>query len=124
MPGNLFNAPPDVTINGYSNIGIGSPNPNFNNLFEWKDDLTHVAGKHTIQAGFDIVRLQKFDYGAVNTQGAFTFNGNFTGNAAADFLLGDAFSYTESSSAPNGYFFANSYEFYLQDDWKATPISP
>jgi carboxypeptidase family protein len=121
LPGNLFNAPPDITITGFSNIGVGSPNPNFNNLFEWKDDLTHVAGKHTIQAGFDILRLQKFDYGAVNTQGAFTFNGNFTGNAAADFLLGDAFSYTESSSAPNGYFFANSYELYVQDDWKATP---
>jgi outer membrane receptor protein involved in Fe transport len=121
LPGNLFNAPPDITISGYSNIGIGGPNPNFNNVFEWKDDLTHVAGNHTLQTGFDIVRLQKFDYGAVNTQGAFTFNGNYSGNAAADFLLGRAFSYTESSLNPNGYFFSNSYELYLQDDWKATP---
>jgi hypothetical protein len=121
LPGNLFNAPPDVTINGYSNIGIGSPNPNFNNVFTWKDDLTHVAGNHTLQAGFEMIRLQKFDYGAVNTQGAFTFNGNYTGNAAADFLLGDAFSYTESSLNPNGYFFSNSYEMYFQDDWKVTP---
>ncbi|MBV9082098.1 MAG: TonB-dependent receptor, partial [Acidobacteriaceae bacterium] len=121
LPGNLFQAPPDITISGFSNIGIGSPNPNFNNIFEWKDDLTHVMGKHTIQTGLDILRLQKFDYGAVNTQGAFVFNGNFTGNAAADFLLGDAFSYTESSAAPNGYFFSNSYELYVQDDWKVTP---
>jgi hypothetical protein len=118
LPGNFFNAPPDITISGYSNIGIGSPNPNFNNVFEWKDDLTHTVGRHTIQAGFDIVRLQKFDYNGVNTQGAFTFNGNATGNAAADFLLGNAFSYTESSPTPNGYFFSNSYEMYLQDDWK------
>ncbi len=121
LPGNLFNAPPDVTIAGYSNIGIGAPNPNFNNLFEWKDDFTHVAGNHTLQAGVDIMRMQKFDYGNVNTQGAFTFNGNSTGNAAADFLLGNAYSYTESSLNPNGYFFANSYEMYLQDDWKVTP---
>lgn len=121
LPGNLFNAPPDITISGYSNIGIGGPNNNFNNLFEWKDDFTHVAGNHTLQAGVDILRMQKFDYGAVNTQGAFTFNGNVTGNAAADFLLGDAFSYTESSLNPNGYFFANSYELYFQDDWKVTP---
>ena len=121
LPGNLFNAPPDITINGYSNIGIGAPNPNFNNLFEWKDDFTHVAGNHTLQAGVEIMRMQKFDYGNVNTQGAFTFNGNATGNAAADFLLGNAFSYTESSLNPNGYFFANSYELYFQDDWKVTP---
>lgn len=121
LPGNLFNAPPDITITGYSNIGVGSPNPNFNNVFEWKDDLSHVIGNHSLQTGFDIVRLQKFDYGAVNTQGAFTFNGSVTGNAAADFLLGKAFTYTESSQNPNGYYFANSYEMYLQDDWKATP---
>jgi hypothetical protein len=121
LPGNYFNAPPDVTITGFSNIGVGSPNPNFNNIFEWKDDLTHTAGGHTIQAGVDILRLQKFDYAGVNTQGAFTFNGNFTGNSAADFLLGDAFSYTESSAAPNGYFFSNSYELYFQDDWKVRP---
>jgi hypothetical protein len=100
LPGNLFNAPPDVTISGYSNIGVGAPNPNVNNVFEWKDDLSHIVGSHTLQAGVDILRLQKFDRGAVNTQGAFTFNGNFTGNAAADFLLGDAFSYTESSLNP------------------------
>ncbi len=118
LPGNLFNSPPDVTISGYSNIGVGSPNPNANNVFEWKDDLSHIVGTHTLQAGVDILRLQKFDRGAVNTQGAFTFNGNFTGNAAADFLLGDAFSYTESSLNPNGYFFSNSYEAYFQDDWK------
>jgi hypothetical protein len=118
LPGNLFNAPPDITISGYSNIGVGAPNPNANNVFEWKDDLSHVLGSHTLQAGVDILRIQKFDRGAVNTQGAFTFNGNFTGNAAADFLLGDAYSYTESSLNPNGYFFSNSYETYFQDDWK------
>jgi Carboxypeptidase regulatory-like domain len=121
LPGNLFNAPPDIIISGYSNIGIGSPNPNFNNVFEWKDDLSHVAGNHTLQAGIDFIRLQKFDRGNVNTQGAFTFNGNYSGNAAADFLLGDAFSYTESSLNPNGYFFSNSWESYFQDDWKISP---
>ena len=121
LPGNLFNAPPDITITGYSSIGIGAPNPNFNNVFEWKDDFSHIAGSHTLKAGVDILRLQKFDYGAVNTQGAFTFNGNYTGNAAADFLLGDAFNYTESSLNPNGYFFSTAYETYFQDDWKVTP---
>src|SRR5579884_306871 len=121
LPGNIFNAPPDITISGYGNIGIGGALNNINNVFEWKDDLTHIVRNHTLKFGMDITRLQKFDYGGVNTQGAFTFNGNFTGNAAADFLLGDAFSYTESSIPPNGYFFSNSYELYAQDDWKISP---
>ena len=120
LPGNVYNAAPDITISGYSAIGIGAPNSNVNNLFEWKDDLTHVVGNHTLKFGFDILRLQKFDYNAVNTQGSFTFNGTYTGNAAADFLLGRAYSYAESSLAPNGYFFSNDYEEYIQDDWKAS----
>jgi len=121
LPGNLFHAPPDISISGYSNIGVGAPLSNVNNIFEWKDDLTHVVGNHTLKTGMDILRLQKFDFGGVNTQGAFSFNGNFTGNAAADFLLGDAFNYTESSLNPNGYFFSNAYEMYFQDDWKVSP---
>ena len=68
LPGNLFNAPPDITITGFSNIGIGAPNPNANNVFEWKDDLSHIAGNHNLQIGFDILRLQKFDRGNVETK--------------------------------------------------------
>ncbi len=120
LPGNVYNAAPDISISGFSNIGVGSPLSNVNNVFEWKDDLTYLAGNHALKLGFDIVRLQKFDYNGVNTQGAFTFNGTYTGNAAADFLLGRAFTYTESSVVPNGYFFANSYEEYFQDDWKVS----
>jgi hypothetical protein len=117
-PGNMFNAPPDITISGYSNIGIGLVFTTANNLFEWKDEVTHIVGSHTLKTGFDILRLQNFDSGAANTQGAFTFNGSYTGNGAADFLLGRAFMYTESSVPPNGYFFSNAYEMYLQDDWR------
>ncbi|HET9131439.1 MAG TPA: hypothetical protein VFO86_10850, partial [Terriglobia bacterium] len=123
LPGNLYNAPPDVSISGFSNIGVGTTTNNVNNIFEWKDDFTHVAGNHTLKAGFDIFRLQKFDLAGfgVNTQGAFTFNGDFTGNAAADFLLGRAFSYTEQSLGPVGYYFSNAYEMYFEDDWKVSP---
>lgn len=118
IPGNYYGAAPNVSINGFSTIGIGSPNSNVNNLYEWKDDLNLVRGNHSMKFGIDFLRMQKFDYNAVATQGAFTFNGSYTGNPVADFLLGRAFSYTESSQAPNGYYFANADEEYAQDDWK------
>ena len=86
---------------------MGSPTNNANNIFEFKDDLTHVTGGHSLKFGFDFMRLQKFVYTGTNSQGAFTFNGSVTGNAVADLLLGDGFNYTESILAPNGYFFAN-----------------
>jgi len=121
LPGNKYNAIPDITLSGYGTIGVGSPTNNANNIFEWRDDLNHVVGSHSLKFGFDFIRLQKFVYTGTNSQGAFTFNGSATGNAVADLLLGDGFNYTQASLAPNGYFFANTYEMYAQDDWKVRP---
>jgi len=121
LPGNKYNAIPDITLSGYGTIGVGSPTNNANNTFEWRDDLTHIVGSHALKFGFDFLRIQKFVYTGTSSQGAFTFNGSATGNAVADLLLGDGFNYTQSSLAPNGYFFANSYEMYAQDDWKIRP---
>ncbi len=121
---NYYGSIPDINISGYGGIGVSSgtnPNNNMNNLFEWKDDLTHVAGNHSFKFGFDFERVQHFLADQSNTEGTFTFNGSFTGNAVADFMLGDAFTYTEASTAPNGYMFSNAYEMYAQDDWKVRP---
>jgi hypothetical protein len=121
FPDNLFGAPPDVILTGYGTIGIGSLTNNVNNVYEWKDDFTHIVSTHTLKFGMDFTRIQKFDYGGTNTQGGFTFNGQTTGNAVADFLLGRVFNYTESTTPPNAYLFATTYEMYAQDDWKVHP---
>lgn len=121
FPGNFYNAIPNITLSGFGSIGVGGMTDNANNLFEWKDDLTHVSGNHSLKFGFDFLRIQKFSFAQTNTEGTFTFNGGATGNAVSDLLLGDAFTYTENSNSPNGYLFANTYELYAQDDWKVTP---
>jgi len=124
FPVNVYSAIPDIVMTGYGGIGVSSgtsPNNNRNNIFEWKDDLTHVTGNHSLKFGFDFQRIQHFLADQSNTEGTFTFNGNFTGNPVADMLLGDAFTYTEASYSPNGYLFANTYEMYAQDDWKIRP---
>ena len=66
-----------------------------------------------------MIRTQKFSTSYDNMQGSFSFNGSRSGNAFADFLLGEAFNYTENEIEEKGYFFATDYEFYAQDDWKA-----
>jgi hypothetical protein len=121
LAGNKYSAIPDITLTGYGTLGVGSPTNNANNIYEWRDDLTHVAGSHALKFGFDFIRLQKFVFTGTNSQGAFTFNGQYTGNAVADLLLGQGFNYVETTLAPNGYFFANTYEMYAQDDWKVRP---
>jgi hypothetical protein len=118
FPGNEYNAIPIVTLSGFGGIGVGGLTNNVNNVYESRDDLTHIAGNHTLKFGFDFLRIQKFSFAQTNTEGTFAFNGTYTGNPVADMLLGDAFTYTEASGAPNGYLFANTYEMYAQDDWK------
>ena len=121
FPGNKYNAIPIVTLTGYGGIGVGGLTNNANNVYEWKDDLTHVAGNHSLKFGFDFLRIQKFSLRADKPKARSPSTAAVTGNAVADMLLGDGFNYTESSLAPNGYLFANTYEIYAQDDWKIRP---
>ncbi len=89
-------------------------------MFTYRDDLTYQLGTHTLKAGFNALRIQKFDrFPYAGQAGTFTFDGSVTGNAIADFLTGRAFSYAEQGAIPNVYLFSNMYEGYLQDTWKA-----
>jgi hypothetical protein len=119
---NLYNLIPTISITGYSSIGAQGLTNNTNNVYTWRDDLTKQLHNHSLKAGFNILRIQKFDrfpYG--NQAGTLTFNGSATGNALADFLTGHAYTYAEQSNVPNVYLFSNMYEAYVQDDWKVTP---
>lgn len=119
---NIYNLIPTVTLSGYSSIGAQGLTNNVNNVYTWRDDFTKQLQIHTLKAGFNILRIQKFSYSPYSGQaGAFSFTGSVTGNAVADFLLGKAYSYTEQSSVPSLYQFANMFEGYVQDDWKVLP---
>jgi hypothetical protein len=119
---NVNNIIPSITLSGYSSIGAQGLTNNTNNVYTWRDDLTKQLHTHSLKAGINILRIQKFDRNPYAGQaGAFSFTGAATGNAVADFLTGHAYSYTEQSAVPNDYLFSNMYEAYLQDDWKATP---
>jgi hypothetical protein len=119
---NGFNLIPTITLSGYSSIGAQGLTNNTNNVYTWRDDFTKQLQTHTFKAGLNILRIQKFDrYPYAGQAGSFSFTGSATGNAVADFLLGDAYSYAEQSAVPNDYLFANMFEAYVQDDWKILP---
>jgi hypothetical protein len=59
------------------------------------------------------------DYFA-STQGGFNFNGTFTGNDFADFLLGFSQKYTEDALKSTGYWNNVSPFAYIQDNWRTT----
>jgi hypothetical protein len=56
----------------------------------------------------------------VTTQGSFTFDGSFSGNDFADFLLGYSQKYNEFAIKSSGTWRNMSPDAYIQDNWRAT----
>src|SRR5205807_2349545 len=52
------------------------------------------------------------------TQGSFNFDGTFTGNDFADYLLGTSKSYTELAVQDHGYWNNVSWAAYVQDNYR------
>ncbi len=87
------------------------------NLF---DNVSFQRGNHTIRAGFTamwMVKTENGDSGAAT----FTFS-NSNGNPEfANFLLGQATTYTQQSHDTVPFLHYVNFETYVQDDWKVTP---
>jgi hypothetical protein len=85
--------------------------------------VTKVFAKHTVKAGGSYLYDNHFNDSAESPQrGSFSFNGHYSGNALADFLLG--YPVTTGNAAPNNFIVRNissQYAAYIQDDWKPIP---
>ncbi|MCC6364595.1 MAG: TonB-dependent receptor [Bryobacterales bacterium] len=110
-----------MNVQGYLTMGDGGLIPDFNVSETWQivDSLTWTRGVHTFKAGIDFRRLRMDRAGANVPRGQFTFNGEITGNAVADFITG----YAAQSQSPEGIlpvqFRQHTYAWYVQDEWKA-----
>ncbi len=116
-----YNALPSVNITGFA--GMGGPSVITQRVLGYTilDNLTWIRGAHTMKFGVDLRRnmLDIRNIGAV--QGTFAFQGLFTGNAIADYLLG--IPRTASGVAPpgpDGVNWMTLWQGFAQDDWKAT----
>ena len=76
-----------------TNIVHTRPNPELSLNFQINENLTWTKGKHTMKFGFDLRKLHLTTAwysgsSAADDYGDFFFNGQYTGNNFADFLLG------------------------------------
>jgi hypothetical protein len=76
-----------------TNIVHTRPNPELSHNFQINENLTWIKGKHTMKFGFDVRMLHLVTAwysgsSAADDYGDFFFNGQYTGNNFADFLLG------------------------------------
>jgi len=106
--GGLFSAIGDPTVFVTRN----------NRSYEFYDNVLWDRGAHHLKFGAYLLRLE---FNPVNPQaarGAFTFNGQFSGNAFADFLLGYPGSAQVGIGRADEHGRSTWFHVYAQDDWK------
>ena len=90
-----------------------------NQHFELYDNVTLDRGAHRLKFGAYYFHLQLRPEQPDNARGAFTYTGQFTGNAFADFLLGYPTSATSGIGRGDEDGRTNWLHLYAQDDWQA-----
>jgi hypothetical protein len=119
--GNNLSRIPSVNLSGATgtNYDVGSwPWYNKADDYQFRDDLSWTRGSHQLKIGASWAIYKKVQDLFGNTQGSFSFNGAYTGNDFADFLLGYANSYTELAVQDTGHWNNQSWAAYFQDNWR------
>ncbi len=113
---------PAIDISAYSSLGEAAflPDAKGSDTFQLTDSLLWSKGKHYLRAGGEYRWVRsRFDIDA-DARGDFSFTTGFTGNAFADYLLGDPHTATLNSEL-YGDLRYRYYGAYFNDDWKVTP---
>jgi len=88
--------------------------------YQVRDDVSWTKGNHQLKIGGSWALYKKVQDLFGQTQGAFSFDGTFTGSDFADFLLGTTKSYNELAVQDHGFWNNASWAAYVQDNWRAT----
>jgi len=119
----LYPGFPAVSISGFTAIpnNFWKPIRTVDDTMMLSDTVTLIRGKHTIRAG-GVARWNKqTSWNSAYSRGSFNFNGTYTGNPFADYLIGDI--YSGSRGFPKSLWGGNSDSqvFFISDEWKLTP---
>ncbi|WP_035356731.1 TonB-dependent receptor [Edaphobacter aggregans] len=112
---------PSVTIANYSNYNGQSNNsyPKQNKIRSWQygDHVTYASGKHDIRFGYELFHNTNTFVAGNNSSGTFNFNGSYSGDNMADFLLGYPRSASRSSFRSLWGNAGNFQSFFVQDNY-------
>ena len=90
------------------------------NIFSVSDALNWVKGKHNIRVGIQ-AQFRKYEQlTEVPPRGSFTFNGQFTGNSVADFMLGYCSTCTGAFGSSRSHYTSPTFAPFIDDNWQAT----
>jgi hypothetical protein len=111
---------PDITINGMSGIGNTIQGPSTNPSKEWQisNVFSSALGRHYLKMGGEFRRgTDDTDLGFFFV-GRFVFNGTYTGDAFADFLLGRAIEFNHATGRTKLALRNQNFGLFIQDDYK------
>ncbi|MBA2305789.1 MAG: TonB-dependent receptor, partial [Acidobacteria bacterium] len=113
---------PDISITGLSGLGLSGTNwLQFDRTFQLSNIMAFNRGSHNIRAGFDARRVETGRRAANSPRGNFDFQGQMTGNAFADFLLGLPRSVRTPVDQLQGHVGHWRNGLFINDTWQATP---
>jgi hypothetical protein len=112
---------PDIGITGFSGLGLGGTNwLQFDRTFQLSNIVAYNRGTHNIRAGFDARRVETGRQAANSPRGNFSFNGQMTGHAVGDFLLGLPRSVRTPVDQLQGHVGHWRNGLFINDSWQAT----
>ncbi len=127
-PVGLLGVTADTRDLGYPQISTGGLFSTFgdptsfvardNQHFELYENFSIAKARHSLKFGAYYYHLQLRPEQPDNARGAFTYTGQFTGNAFADFLLGYPVAATSGIGRGDEEGRSNWLHLYAQDDWR------
>jgi hypothetical protein len=113
---------------GYMTANGNFPLPRLNMSARatWADDLSMTKGRHSLKMGVSLEFNHKTEPGSADYAGNYNFGNDAnnplnTGNGYANMLLGVFGSYTELTARVDKAVRHWQNDFYIQDNWRATP---
>ncbi|MBO0723270.1 MAG: carboxypeptidase regulatory-like domain-containing protein, partial [Blastocatellia bacterium] len=122
--GRFENGIPDVSVSGFAGFrgpaaSLLSPTTDI----AASDNISWVAGSHTLKSGLLVIRNRKDQNGETRYTGNIAFdsgsaNTNRSYNSFADALLGNFRTYSEANNDPIGFFRFTQIEAFVSDSWR------
>ncbi|HYM13045.1 MAG TPA: carboxypeptidase regulatory-like domain-containing protein [Bryobacterales bacterium] len=109
---------PTVSITGFAGFFDQPGSGDLQRDYEIYDNLSWVRGAHSIKVGGEYQRVSAFNFqNPAPARGSFAFDGRYTGNAFADFLLGDTLATARTTENLETQPLNNRGALFAQDDW-------
>lgn len=109
-----------VGFNGFGQSG-GTPGGDKSSVYQIADSMTYIRGNHTLRWGGDYSKTSVFNIFSGTERGVYTFDGTYTGDPMADFLLGLPRNLDRAVATPTPTFNSNGVHGFFSDTWKARP---